>query len=427
MTQLNRSREATWLDYLREGPERGSVANLEGILDLTRNMPQRRRLASLSWWLPGFPTLGQPVRLLVLVVLLMLLVMATGIALVASRPRLPAPYGPAANGALGYEADRVLTVQNVDGSHRHLVAGGEGRNAGLRFSPDGTQFVFWSHNADGMPIWALYVARADGNGVHKISGDLAVETHPGFLPSWSPDSSRVVFASETDLDGNLYNGPSALFIADADGFLPPMRLVHDDGQDHSPAWSPNGEWIAYGRFNGSDNALAVVRPDGTGTRILHQQPVTHGADEPSFAETITWTSDSEQLAYVRGPDASNAAERDPFAYVVVTDLRGNEQTLHVDPAGWAHLPSWSPDDRWLAFDTGEANMRIWIVGRDGSGLRELGGCRESYELIWSPDANYVVSSCAKSVNVIPIANPSARHQAPVPAGAVVTDWQRVAP
>ena len=376
MTGIDRDREMVWLDYLREGPEQGSLTKLERILDVTRRTPQRRPWRSLSWWLPNIPTLGTPARMTVYLVLLVLLLLALSLGLVASRPPLPRPFGLATNGALIVEADGTLILVNADGSDPRPVQGGEGRSSGPKFSPDGTKFVFWSHPADGTPIWGLYVAQADGTGARKISGDLRVETHPGFAPSWSPDSTRVVFASETDLDGILYDAPSALYLAEVDGSAPPTQLTNGDGQDHSPAWSPDGDWIAYATFRDTDNVLAVVRTDGSDRRILHRQPVTRGADEASFAETISWTSDSTQVAYVRGIDVSNRAETGFSAYVVTTDLEGTEQTVYLERSGWAHLPFWSPDDRWLAFDIGQTAMRVMIVARDGTNAREIGTCSE---------------------------------------------------
>ena len=73
---MDRDREMVWLDYLREGPEQGSLTKLERILDVTRETPQRRPWRSLSWWLPNVPTLGTPARLTVYLVLLMLLMLA---------------------------------------------------------------------------------------------------------------------------------------------------------------------------------------------------------------------------------------------------------------------------------------------------------------------------------------------------------------
>jgi Tol biopolymer transport system component len=34
-------------------------------------------------------------------------------------------------------------------------------------------------------------------------------------------------------------------------------------------------------------------------------------------------------------------------------------------------PEWSPDGKWIAFTDGENEADLWIVRRDGTGLRQL--------------------------------------------------------
>lgn len=109
-------------------------------------------------------------------------------------------------------------------------------------------------------------------------------------------------------------------------------------------WSPDGKWIAYGGVNG----LVVVRPDGEDARVV--------------AKNTCLTPEDPSLC----PGDVN--------------------------------PSWSPDGRWLVFNRGyeespdcgpqQRCASLWVVRRDGSGLRQLSGTgREPH---WSPDGQRIV-------------------------------------
>jgi Tol biopolymer transport system component len=87
----------------------------------------------------------------------------------------------------------IWTV-NPDGTDsRQLVdlgqCGGAGCAGGLAWSPDASMLAF--HSTRDIPLGTaiveqIYVVRADGSGLHRINDN-------GFLPSWSPDGSRIAY------------------------------------------------------------------------------------------------------------------------------------------------------------------------------------------------------------------------------------------
>ena len=58
-------------------------------------------------------------------------------------------------------------------------------------------------------------------------------------PTWSRDGLRLAFRSDLFAEGNW-----DIYLIDING-RNPMRLTVDPGDDHYPAWSPEGSEIAF--------------------------------------------------------------------------------------------------------------------------------------------------------------------------------------
>nr|NIV30704.1 hypothetical protein [Anaerolineae bacterium] len=108
-------------------------------------------------------------------------------------------------------------------------------------------------------------------------------------------------------------------------------------KDVSPAWSPGGGWIAYGRqFLDEERwtpgrQIWLVRPDGSEAYALLEEPM---GDHFSFA----WRPDGAALAYVRN-DQSEGPQPLPDVSIWVYDLVEREP-VPVAPEGV--LPKWLP-------------------------------------------------------------------------------------
>jgi Tol biopolymer transport system component len=130
---------------------------------------------------------------------------------------------------------------------------------------------------------SLSVVRPDGTGLHRIVRVPAGSALSSFAFAWG--GSTVVFRSEI-------TSPGSLFTVDAStGRI--RRLTHDGRGASTPAWSPDGRSIAFGRTDvvgrchGCDWDLAVLRTaTGAAIRVRGSQ-----AFHPS------WAPAGDRLAY----------------------------------------------------------------------------------------------------------------------------------
>ena len=132
-------------------------------------------------------------------------------------------------------------------------------------SPDGARIAFTDANqcSGGTTNFALRVVDRYGNptsDLTRLVGNHSYVYGAYGAPDWSPDGTRLVFV-----------GGRSVHVANRDGSgrrrLTPLRLSVDFLGVHGPAWSSDGEWIAFATSHGGQD-LYVIRPDGSGLRRL---------------------------------------------------------------------------------------------------------------------------------------------------------------
>src|SRR5690606_25587042 len=142
-------------------------------------------------------------------------------------------------------------------------------------------------------------------------------------PSFSPDGKFVVFESDR-------GGTQQLYVMRSNG-AEPHRITFGEGRYANPVWSPRGDLIAFTRMYKGNFYIGVIRPDGSGERLI---------TTAYHVEGPTWSPNGRVLAYFKEmPTGPRGEGRTAKIYTI--DITGyNERELPTPGNG--SDPAWSP-------------------------------------------------------------------------------------
>jgi len=212
--------------------------------------------------------------------------------------------------AFGTGDPKVLLL-NIETGQREVVGNFPGMEFAPRFSPDG-QHIVMSLEDNG--ISNLYEMDIRSRSTTRLSNSSAIDTSPSF----SPDGSQLVF--ESDRGGN-----QQIYIMSAGGGNA-QRISYGDGRYSTPVWSPKGDYIAFTKQKPSTFAIGVMKPDGSGERIL---------TEGFHNEGPTWAPNGLFLMFFRDP----GGESGPHIFMI--DVFGRAE-FQVPTPSYASDPAWGP-------------------------------------------------------------------------------------
>lgn len=172
-------------------------------------------------------------------------------------------------------------------------------------------------------------------------------------PVFSPDGRWIAFCSSKD------SNSTQLYIASSDGKTI-RQLTNEPSVIHSsPRWNPRtGREIAFISNRSGTPQIYVIDADGTNLRRL--------LDRGGSADSPAWSPDGRYIAFAWRPPGG--ATFDIFLLDVAT-----RQILQLtDGVGNNESPSWSPDGRHLAFQSDRTGrFEIYLMHIDGTGLKQI--------------------------------------------------------
>jgi Tol biopolymer transport system component len=215
------------------------------------------------------------------------------------------------------------------------------------WSPDGNQIAHTSNRREGNhDSWAM-----DGSGgrARLLVATAAWDDYP----RWSPDGRRLALATTARTQG-IDN--SEIHVLEANGNL--VRITQTVAEDQWPDWSPDGRVIYTEGFKGTSNwDIYTSNADGTNRQLWLGGPTSDV--QPA------WSPDGQWVAFVRmSHDLNGNGQFDEEDAGDVWVARSNGTGLRQLTSGvWAVTPTWSPDSQWIAYTQ--------IVDSDSNGRKDL--------------------------------------------------------
>jgi TolB protein len=253
---------------------------------------------------------------------------------------------------------KEIYIADYDGANIQRVTISRSLNTTPAWSPDARAIAYTSWRRRFQDVFVSHIY--DGRLESPAGGTVKIHN---WLPAWSPDGRQIAFTSNRERDGN-----SDLFVMDADGSNV-RRLTNHPGIDTSPTWSPLGHQIAFTSDRTGSPQIYVVDIDGTGLRRITFE---------SYCDRPTWSpAPFNEIAY--------SSRTGPGHDIKVVDLATNEVRQLTFGSGTNESPSYSPNGRHLAFMStrGGGSKQIWVVGRDGRGLRRITSTGNNEMPSWS--------------------------------------------
>jgi len=129
--------------------------------------------------------------------------------------------------------------------------------AGDNDSDSGNFIIAFVSDRDGNR--EIYTMLSNGSDVRRVTHNESVDR----FPSWSPDGSRIAFASDRDTCELCYD----IYTMRSDG-RDVRQLTYEQFSDLSPSWSPDGSRIAFASTRDGYSEVYTMSPTGSGVRQL---------------------------------------------------------------------------------------------------------------------------------------------------------------
>lgn len=276
------------------------------------------------------------------------------------------------------DGNKEIYLLNTDGSLVNLT-NDPARDFDPSWSPDGTRIAFASNR--GGKTTDIYVMNADGSGLLNLTN------HPSFdsLPAWSPDGSRIVFLSDRDDDNDNGFTDFDIYVINLDG-SGLVNLTKHPVFPRSFDWSPNSRWLVFWERGRDQHESELYRINVSSLNLVQL------TNDSSQTPPVAWSPDGSRIAFNygrEGPSEIHVMNFDGTGRISLTHFSEDEMVSDV-------FSAWSPDGNRIAFESDrDGYYGIYIMNADGSNVTPLtngtpGDWFPRREPSWSPDGTQIV-------------------------------------
>jgi dipeptidyl aminopeptidase/acylaminoacyl peptidase len=222
--------------------------------------------------------------------------------------------------------------------------------------------IAYDTNADG--DFEILVANVDGTNPVQLTNNTATDQGP----AWSPDGNRIAFTSQRD------GGKGEIYVMEANGSNQ-TRLTNNLAIDGSPSWSPDGTKIVFHTNRDGNFEIYVMNADGSNQTRL----TTNGANDLY----PVWSPDGTRIVFYSNRDGNDE--------IYLMNADGSGQTRLTNNPGADQQPSFSPDGSKIVFQSIRGDgLDIYLMNADGSNqTRVTDNPGSNIEPVFSPEGDKI--------------------------------------
>lgn len=275
----------------------------------------------------------------------------------------------------GRDGNAEIYSQNLDGTDLQRLTNHPARDAFPTYSPDGTQIVFNSNRED--EKLDVYIMNADGSRVRRLTnGPGDEEAFPG---AWSPDGTRLFFAS-------TQSGRQNIYLMSVEPFVPNALIESSTDDMHFPSYSSDGRKIVFQKAN--KDQTGEIRVMDVATKKISTVVRTQSTDGyPKFSP------DSNSIVFQERLNGNSEI------CLIRADGSGEIQDLTQNEARDVK-PAWSPDGSQIVFSSNRDGnyelYQIYLMNADGSNQHRIYYSNAmNVDTSWSPDGHEIMFTSDK--------------------------------
>ncbi|MFO7914185.1 MAG: PDZ domain-containing protein [Candidatus Krumholzibacteriales bacterium] len=268
------------------------------------------------------------------------------------------------------DREDIMNIYKIDLGTREIVKVTDHDRYDVKFPSLGGDAIVYENGG------YLYVLDLNTGKTAKITVNIPAELNqkrPHYV-----DAGRLIRSF-----GISAAGKRAAFGARGDIFTVPAEkgeirnLTASSGsRDRSPAFSPNGKWVAYFSDRDGEYEIYLQKPDGSG----EAKRLTRGVKNYPF--DLLWSPDSRKLLY----------HDQTFSLYCVDAEDGRITRIAQDDWGDITDYAWSPRSDWVTYikrgDNGYGSVYVYSV-KSGKSTRITDDFYRDFDPVFSADGKYI--------------------------------------
>ena len=280
--------------------------------------------------------------------------------LAASTPRPDSPSAdstPEANRPNGHivftcqifkvQSSNQICIMNADGSDPHRLTTDDSRQHYYpSLSPDGLSVVYAAFRVAN--VYEIYELTLATGAVKQLTDRLGLLN----APEISPDGTQIIFTHWIESTDR-----NEVWVMRRDGSNP-HRVADVTGWD--PTWSPDGTQVLFASNRSGPNQLWAMALDGSGLHQVSNLPALRGRSDWSSQDLIVTYSGEAWKREVFAMNSNGSGQHR------ISPAGGNSQGPSFSPGG-----QWVAFTAYFDHPNDDHGCEIYIMRIDGSDLRRL--------------------------------------------------------